>query len=132
MASMYSFPNLEPVRCSMSGSNCCFLSCIQISQEEGKVIWYSHLLKKFPQFVMIHTIKGFSIVNETEVDVFLEFFCFFCVPTNVSNLIFGSVFCINLTICITYCLFPLWLSFVRLNVSFCVNFDDWIHWIDYV
>ena len=60
----------------MSSSNCCFLTCIQISQEAGQVIWYSHLLKNFPQFVVIHRVKGFSIVNETEVDVFLEFSCF--------------------------------------------------------
>ena len=53
---------------SMSGSNCCFLTCIQVSQEAGKVVWYSHLLKNFPKFVVIHTIKGFSIVNEAEVD----------------------------------------------------------------
>ena len=54
-ALLYSFPNLEQVRCSISGSNCCFLTCIQISQEAGKVTWYSHLLKNFPQFVVIHT-----------------------------------------------------------------------------
>ena len=87
---MYSFPNLEPVHCSMSGSNCCFLTCIQISQEAGKVVWYSHLLKNFPQFVVIHIVKGFSVINEAEVDVFLEFFCFFCDPVDVGNLISGS------------------------------------------
>ena len=64
---MYSFPNLKPVCCSMSGSNCCFLTCIQVSQEAGKVVWYSHLFKNFPQFVVIHTVKGFSVVNEAEV-----------------------------------------------------------------
>ena len=74
---MYSFPNFEPVHCSMSGSNCCFLSCIQVSQETGKVAWYSHLFKNFPQFVVIHNARGFSIVNEAEVDVFWEFPCFF-------------------------------------------------------
>ena len=73
----------------MSGSNCCFLTCIQISQEAGKVIWYSHLLKNFPQFVVIHTVKGFCIVNKA-VDVFLEFPCFFCDPTDVGDLISGS------------------------------------------
>ena len=52
---MYSFPNLETVCCSMSSSNCCFLTCIQISQEAGKVVWYSHLFKNFSQFVVIHT-----------------------------------------------------------------------------
>ena len=56
----------------MSSSNCCFLTCIQISQEAGKVVWYSHLLKNFPQFVVIHTVKSFVIVNETEVVIFLE------------------------------------------------------------
>ena len=61
----------------MSSSNCCFLSCLQISQEAGQVVWYSHLLKNFPQFVVIHTIKGFVIVNNIEVDVFLEFSCFY-------------------------------------------------------
>ena len=60
----------------MSGSNCGFLICIQISQETGKVVWYPHLFKNFPQFVVIHTVKGFSVVNETEVDVFLEFSSF--------------------------------------------------------
>ena len=54
------------------------------------MVWYSHLLKNFPQFVVIHTVKGFSIVNETEVDVFLEFSCFFYDPMDVSNLISGS------------------------------------------
>ena len=67
---MYSFPNFEPVHCSMSSSNCCFLTCIQISQETGKVVWYSHLCNNFPQFVVIHTIKAFTIVSEAEVDVF--------------------------------------------------------------
>ena len=56
----------------MSGSNYCFLTCIQISQDAGKVVWYSHLFKNFPQFVVIHTVKGFGVVNEAEVDVFLE------------------------------------------------------------
>ena len=54
------------------------------------MVWYSHLLKKFPQFVMIHTIKGFGIVNKAEVDVFLEFSCFFDDPTDIGNLISGS------------------------------------------
>ena len=87
---MYSFPDLEPVCCSMSSSKCCFLTCVQISQEVGKVVWYSHLLKNFPQFVVIHTIKCFSIVNKAEVDVFLELSCFFYDPTDVGNLVSGS------------------------------------------
>ena len=74
---MYSFPNLEPVCCSVSGSNYCFLPCIHISQEADKVVWYSHVFKNFQQFVVIHTVKGFGIVNEAEVDVFLELPCFY-------------------------------------------------------
>ena len=74
----------------MSGSNGCFLTCIQVSQKAGKVVWYSHPLKNFPQFVVIHTVKGFVIVNEAEVDVFLGFPCFFYDPTDVGNLISGS------------------------------------------
>ena len=73
----------------MSKSNCGFLTCIQISQEESEVVWYSHLLKIF-QFVVIHTVKGFGIVNKAEVDAFLELSCFFNDPTGVGNLIFGS------------------------------------------
>ena len=81
---MYSLPNFEPVHCSMSGSNYCFLTCIQVSQEAGRVVWYSHL--RVFQFVMIHTVKGFSIVSEAKVDVFLEFPCFICDPADVGNL----------------------------------------------
>ena len=54
------------------------------------MVWYSHLFKNFPQFVVIHTIKGFGIVNKAEIDVFLELSCFFYDPKNVSNLISGS------------------------------------------
>ena len=74
----------------MSSSNSCFLTCIQISQEAGQVVWYSHLFQNFPQFVVIHTVKGFGIVNRAEVDVFLELSCFFSDPTDVGNLISGS------------------------------------------
>ena len=74
----------------MSNSNCCFLTCIQISQETGKVVWYSHLLKNFPLFVVIYTVKGFSIVSKTEVDVFMVFSCFIDDPVDVGNLISGS------------------------------------------
>ena len=88
-ALVYSFPNLEPVCCSMSSSNCCFLTCIQISQEAGKVVWYSHLFN-FPQFVVIYAVKDFSDVSEAEVDVFLEFSCSFDDPTDVGNLIVSS------------------------------------------
>ena len=74
----------------MSSSNCCFLTCIQISQEAGQVVWYSHLFRNFPQFVVIHTVKGFGVVNKAEVDIFLEVSCFFNDPMNVCNLIPGS------------------------------------------
>ena len=73
----------------MYGSNSCFLTCVQISQEAGQVVWYSHLFKNFPQFVMIHTVKGFGIVNKAEVDI-LELSRFFNDPTNVGNLISGA------------------------------------------
>ena len=80
---MYSFPNLQPVQCSMSGSNFYFLICIQFSQEAGKVVWYSHLLKNFPVCYDPHSQIG--VVNETEVNVFLEFFCFFDDPTDAGS-----------------------------------------------
>ena len=73
----------------MSSSNGCFLTYIQISQEADKVVWYSRLLKNFPHFVMIHTVKGFSIVDKTEVDVFLEFPSFLYDPVDVVHLISG-------------------------------------------
>ena len=82
---MYFFPNFEPVCFSISGSNCCFLTCIHVSQETGQVVWYSNLLKNFPQFVVIHTVKGFGVVNKAEVDVSLELSCFFYDPTDVGN-----------------------------------------------
>ena len=89
------FPNLEPVCCSISSSNCCFLTCIQISQEADQVVWYSHLLTNFPvycdpQFIVIHTVKGFGIVNKAEVDVFLEFSSFFYDAMDVDKFISGS------------------------------------------
>ena len=81
---------LEPICCSMSSSNCCYLTCIQISQEAGQVVWYSHLFQSFPQFVVIHTVKDFGVINKAEVDVFLELSCFFDDPVDVGNLIPGS------------------------------------------
>ena len=87
---MYSFCYLEPVCCSTFSSNCCFLTYIQTSQEAGQVVWYSHIFKNFPQFVVIHTVKGSGIVNKAEVDVFLELSCFFHDPADVGNLISGS------------------------------------------
>ena len=61
---------MELVHCTMSDSNCCFLTCIQISQEAGQVVWYSHLLKNIPQFVVIYRVKGFGVVNKAEVNAF--------------------------------------------------------------
>ena len=87
---MYSFSHLEPVCCSMSSSNCCFLTCIQVAQDECQVVWYSHLFQNFPQFIVIHTVKGFGIVNKAEIDVFTELPCFFNHPADVANLISGS------------------------------------------
>ena len=74
----------------MSSSICCFLIYIQISQEAGQVVWYSHLFKNFPQFIVIHTVKGFSIVKKAEIDVFLELSWFFGDPADVGNLISDS------------------------------------------
>ena len=74
----------------MSGSNCCVLTCKQISQEAGKLLWYSHLLKNFPQFVVTHRVKGLGTVSKVEVDVFLELSCFFYDSVDVGNLISGS------------------------------------------
>ena len=74
----------------MSSSNCCFLTCIQVSQQAGQMAWYSHLFQHFPQFIVIHTVKGFGIVNKAEIDVFLELFCFIDDPLDVWSLISGS------------------------------------------
>ena len=60
------------------------------SQEAGQVVWYSHFFRNFPQFVVIHTVKGFGLVNKAKVDVFLELSCFFDDPVDVGNLISGS------------------------------------------
>ena len=74
----------------MSSSNCCFLTCKQVSQETDQVVCYSHLFQNFPQFIVIHTVKGFGIVNKAEIDVFLELSCFFDDLADVGNLISGS------------------------------------------
>ena len=87
---MYSFSYLEPVYCSMSSSNCCFLTCIQVSQEAGQLVCYFHLFQNFPQFVVIHTVKVLGIVTKAELDVFLDLSCFFNDPAEVDNLISGS------------------------------------------
>ena len=75
----------------MSSSNCCFLTCIQISHEADQVVWYSHFFQNFPQFIVMHTVKGFGIVNKAEIDVFLELSCFFHDPADVGNLFSGSL-----------------------------------------
>ena len=87
---MYCFPSFEPVHCSRSSSNSCFLTWMHIAQEAGKVVWYFHLFKNFPEFVVIHTIKDFDIVNKAEVNIFLELSRFFDDPVEVGNLISGS------------------------------------------
>ena len=74
----------------MSSSNYCFLTCMQISQDAGQVVWYFHLFQNCPQFVVIHTVKGFGIVNKAEIYIFLELSCFFDDPADVGNLISGS------------------------------------------
>ena len=75
----------------MSSSNCCFLTCIQVFQEAGQVVWYSHLFQNCPQFIVIHTVKCFGIVDKAEIDVFfLELSCFFDDPADVGDLISGS------------------------------------------
>ena len=86
---MYSFPNFELDSCSMSSSNYGFLTGIQISQEAGKVVWYSDLFKNFPQFVVIHTVKGFGVVNKAEVGVFWNSITFSNCQT-VGNLVSSS------------------------------------------
>ena len=74
----------------MTGSKCFILTCIQVSQEAGKVVWYSHHFNNFLQFVVIHIVKGFSVVSEAEVYVFLKFLCIFYDPADVGSLISGS------------------------------------------
>ena len=85
-----SFSYVEPVCCSMSSSNCCFLTCIQVSQEAGQVVWYSHLFQNFLEFIVIHTVEGFCVVNKAEIYVCLELSCFFDDSSDVGNLISGS------------------------------------------
>ena len=94
---IYSFDVLlsqfETSPCSMSGFNCCFFTWMQISQEVGQMVWYSHLFQNFPQFIVIYTVEGFGIINKAEVDVFLAFSCFLYDPTDVGSLISGSSAC---------------------------------------
>ena len=74
----------------MSTSNYCFLTYIHVSQEADQVVWYSHLFQNFPQFIVIHIVKGFGKVNKAEIDVFLELSCLFDDLVDVGNLISGS------------------------------------------
>ena len=89
MALTYSLLNMEPICCFMSGSNCYFLTCIQIPQVVDKVVWFSHLLKNCLQSLMVLTVKVFGIVNKIEVDVFPQSSCFLHDPLDVGNVIFG-------------------------------------------
>jgi len=96
---MYSFSDLEPVCFSMFSSNSCLLTYIQISQEAGKVVWYCHHFKNFPQIAVVHTVKGFSLFNE-DYFFFLEFLCFFYDPVDAGNLIRGSSLFSKFSFCI--------------------------------
>ena len=116
----------------MSSSNCCFLTSIQVSQEGGQVVWYSHLLQNFPQFIVIHTIKGFDIVNKAEIDVFLELSCFFDDPANAVNLISGSsAFCKSILsiwkFTVHVLLKPGLGDFERCCTSVCVHYTSFIY-----
>ena len=82
---MYSFPRFGPAHCSMFSFNCCVLTCTQVSWVAGKVVWHFSLFKNYPLSVVIHTVKGFSVVSEA--DTFLQFSCFFYDPVDVGNLI---------------------------------------------
>ena len=90
----YFFPNFEPASCPISGSNCCFLTCIHVSQKTVKMVWYSHLFKNFPQFVVIHTVTIFRVVSEAEIDIFLEFPCFLQDPANDPWIILSNKRCV--------------------------------------
>ena len=118
---MHSFSYLEPVCCSMSSSNCCFLTCIQISQEAHQVAWYSHLLKNFPQFIVIHTVKGFGIVNKAEIDVFLELSSFFRDPVDVGNLISGSSAFSKTSLNIWKFTVHVWLTHMQIHKHTCTH-----------
>ena len=82
---MYSFSYLEPVYCSVSSSSCCFLTCIQVSQEAGQVVWYSHLFKNFPQSFVIDKVKGFGIVSKAKEDVFWDSLAFLMIQRMLAS-----------------------------------------------
>ena len=113
----------------MSSSNYCFLTCIQISQEAGQVVWYAHLFQNFPQFIGVHTVKGFGIVNKAEINVFLELSCFFDDPVDVGNLISGSFAFINLALTsgcwqFTYCWSLAWRILSITLLAIVRSFED--------
>jgi len=89
---------MEPAHCFMSGSDCCFLTCMQVLQEADKVVWYSHLFKYCPQLVVMNIVKAFSRVNEAEVDAFLELSGFICIDKYI---------CIPIQIYIIYTIYKL-------------------------
>ena len=123
---MYSFSYLEPVCCSMSSSNCCFLTWIQVSQEAGQVVWYSHLFQNFPQFIMIYTVKGFGIVSKPEMDVFfLELSCFFNDPADVGNLISGSSAFLFIYLSFIF------ISWRLITLQYCSGFCHTLTWISH-
>ena len=129
---MYSFSYSKPVCYSMSSSNCCFLTCIQISQEAGQVVWYSHLFQNFPQFIVIHTVKGFGIVNKAEIDVFLELSWFFNDPADVGNLISGSLPFLNTAWTsgssrFTYCWSLAWRT-LSITLRVCIECNCAVFW----
>ena len=108
----YSFSYLEPVCCSMSSSNCCFLTCIKVSQEAGQVVWHSHLFQNFPQFTVIHTVKGFGIVNKAEID-FWNSLAFLMIQRMLAiwslvPLPFLKPACTSVSSCFTYCCTLAW------------------------
>ena len=103
---MYFLPCLEPVCCSISSSDCCFLTCIQISKEAGQVVWYSHLFQNFPEFVVIHIVKGFSTVNKAEIFFWnpahlfsktVTSWCFIWECTKISKTILSRKKCLRAT-----------------------------------
>ena len=113
----------------MSSSNCCFLTCLQTSQEAGQVVWYTHLFKNFPQFIVIHTVKGLGIVNKAEVDAFLEFSCFFDDPTDVVNLnCDSSAFSKSGSSRFTYC-WSLAYRILSFTLLACKFAQIHVHWI---
>ena len=97
----------------MSSSNCCFLTCIQVSQEAGQVVWYSLLFQNFPQFIVIHIVKGFGIVNKAEIDVFLELSSFLndSAIWSLVPLLFLKPAWISGSSCFTYCWSLAWRIF---------------------